>query len=74
MRRDETRVTAYKDGPFLLRGSFCVLDEAGNEIPTTRRVVALCRCGCSSIKPFCDGTHVRIGFKAPASPRYENET
>ncbi len=62
------RVTAYEDGPLLLRGSFTVLDAEGNEVPVRRRVVALCRCGRSSIKPFCDGSHVRNGFRAPACP------
>lgn len=71
--RNHARVTAYEDGPFLVRGSFSVLDSDGNEIETPRRVVALCRCGRSSIKPFCDGSHVRIGFKAAGSPQRQIE-
>lgn len=67
-----TRVTAYEDGPFLVRGAFKVVDRDGNEVATSRRTIALCRCGRSSIKPFCDGTHVRIAFKAPGeTPRNE---
>ena len=66
------RITPYEDGPFLVRGSFRLLDQDGNEIDNPRRTIALCRCGRSSIKPFCDGSHVRTGFKAPgALPRSE---
>jgi len=50
-------VTAYPDGPLLLRGDFEILDADGTVVPCRRRTVALCRCGRSSIKPFCDGTH-----------------
>ena len=44
-------------GPMLLRGSFVVRDDEGNEHPTTRPVSAVCRCGHSAIPPWCDGTH-----------------
>ena len=50
-------ITAYPDGPFLLRGDFELRDADGTVTATERRTVALCRCGRSSIKPFCDGTH-----------------
>ncbi len=49
-----------------------LVDQDGTEIEIKRRVVALCRCGRSQIRPFCDGTHKAIGFKAesgiPAVP------
>lgn len=45
------------NGPMLLRGDHVVQDEAGNEHRTTRPVSAVCRCGASKIKPWCDGTH-----------------
>ena len=41
-----------------------MVDQNGNEIEIKRRVVALCRCGRSQIRPFCDGTHKAIGFRA----------
>jgi hypothetical protein len=44
-------------GPILLRGDHVVQDEDGNEYRTTRPVSAVCRCGGSAIKPWCDGTH-----------------
>ena len=59
-----TSITPYRDGPFLLRGEFRIVDHDGNEYERRRRTVALCRCGHSSIKPFCDGTHKVIGFRA----------
>ena len=39
-------------------------DAEGNEFSTRKETIALCRCGASEGKPFCDGTHPRIGFRA----------
>src|SRR5580765_4893991 len=53
------------NGPYLIEGAVDVYDTAGNKIPTDDRPrIALCRCGASSNKPFCDGTHSKIGFQA----------
>ncbi len=60
-----SRITPYPDGPYLVRGEFEVTDANGDVIDTRRKTVALCRCGASRTKPFCDGTHKLIGFKAP---------
>jgi CDGSH-type Zn-finger protein len=60
------RVTPYQDGPYLLRGPFELIDQDGNVIETGRRTVALCRCGRSQTRPFCDGTHKLVGFAAPS--------
>ena len=49
------------NGPFVVEGDFTLTDAAGNEVPILKR--ALCRCGGSTIKPFCDGTHSKIGFQ-----------
>jgi CDGSH-type Zn-finger protein len=49
-------VTVYPDGPLVLRGSFEVRQVNGTVLPTGR-VVALCRCGRSALKPLCDGSH-----------------
>lgn len=66
------RITPYRNGPYLVRGPFVLVDQDGTEIEVKRRVVALCRCGRSQIRPFCDGTHKAIGFTAdsgiPAIP------
>ncbi|HEX6586103.1 MAG TPA: CDGSH iron-sulfur domain-containing protein [Solirubrobacterales bacterium] len=60
-----TELTPYPDGPYLLRGEFRLTTPGGEEIDPRRKTVALCRCGASRRKPFCDGTHKLIGFKAP---------
>lgn len=61
---DETRITPYRNGPYLVRGPFVLVDQDGNEIEVKRRVIALCRCGRSRMRPFCDGTHKGIRFRA----------
>ena len=55
-------IQATKDGPFEVSGEFTVMDHAGNSYKK-RKKVFLCRCGGSSNKPYCDGTHVSNGFK-----------
>ena len=67
MSNDETLITPYRDGPLLVRGDFRIVDQDGNEIDPGRGVVALCRCGKSRTKPFCDGTHALVRFSAPSS-------
>ena len=62
------RLTPYRDGPYLLRGDFELVDQDGRPIETRRGTVALCRCGRSRIRPFCDGTHKLIGFRASSGP------
>jgi CDGSH-type Zn-finger protein len=44
-------------------GEVELIDADGNKFPAEKRM-ALCRCGASTEKPFCDGTHSKIGFKA----------
>ncbi|GAB3830591.1 hypothetical protein GCM10028799_58060 [Kribbella italica] len=59
-------IRTYPDGPILVRGDFQLEDEDGNPIDAHRSTVALCRCGKSTIKPFCDGTHA-IAAQAKAA-------
>ena len=59
-------VNALENGPYLVPGTATYTDADGNEQKTPGKAVALCRCGQSSNKPFCDGTHNKIGFEAPA--------
>jgi CDGSH-type Zn-finger protein len=61
-------ITPYRDGPLVVRGVFRLQDQDGAEIDPGRRTIALCRCGKSGIKPFCDGAHKRAGFSAPSAP------
>ena len=49
------------NGPLIVEGDFTLTDAAGNDIPVLKK--ALCRCGGSTTKPFCDGTHSKIGFQ-----------
>ena len=58
-------ITVRLNGPYKVEGDDVkVLDWNGNEYPILKRPVALCRCGASMTKPFCDGTHSKIGFQA----------
>jgi CDGSH-type Zn-finger protein len=59
-----TRITPYRDGPYIIRGDFTLTDQDGREIEPGRGTIALCRCGKSQIRPFCDGTHKLVGFRA----------
>ncbi len=70
MEQAPTKITPYRNGPYLVRGPFVIVDQDGNEIEVRREIVALCRCGRSQTRPFCDGTHKAAGFRAAsgASP------
>ena len=57
-------ITAYPDGPLVVRGEVELRTVDGEPIPHRDGPVALCRCGLSSIKPFCDSTHKRSSFRA----------
>jgi CDGSH-type Zn-finger protein len=63
-----TTITPYRDGPLIVRGDFRLVDQDGVAIDPGRQTIALCRCGKSGIKPFCDGAHKRAGFSAPSAP------
>jgi CDGSH-type Zn-finger protein/uncharacterized Fe-S cluster protein YjdI len=56
------RIEPQEDGPVQLRGSVRVIDATGVVAGVTTRA-ALCRCGQSGTKPFCDGSHARAGFR-----------
>lgn len=56
-------ITPCPNGPLLVRGDMTLVDDDGTPLERTRRTVALCRCGVSSIKPFCDGSHKAVGFR-----------
>jgi uncharacterized Fe-S cluster protein YjdI len=58
---EETSVRPVSNGPLFLRGRLRIVDGDGNLIREDTRL-ALCRCGASENKPFCDGSHRRIGF------------
>lgn len=60
------KITVRPNGPFIVEGDdVTVADTNGNVFEPARRPFSLCRCGASPKKPFCDGSHNRIGFQAP---------
>ncbi|MFD1722503.1 CDGSH iron-sulfur domain-containing protein [Amnibacterium endophyticum] len=61
-RSQPVLITACPNGPLLVRGDVQVQTPDGGPLQRHRRTVALCRCGRSTIKPWCDGTHKLIGF------------
>ena len=54
-------IKVMKNGPLLVEGS-CTLKDAEGKVAASQGPFALCRCGDSKKKPFCDGTHIKIGF------------
>jgi 3-phenylpropionate/trans-cinnamate dioxygenase ferredoxin subunit len=60
---EPVKIQVNKNGPYLVTGAVELRDAAGNLYATKERC-ALCRCGGSTTKPFCDGTHSKIGFQA----------
>ncbi len=56
-----TTIKIRDNGPYVVEGDFELVDAQGNPVPIVKR--ALCRCGGSTTKPFCDGTHSKIGFQ-----------
>lgn len=66
-RRASLEVELCPDGPLLVRGADSVLDPDGHPVATTRPVVAVCTCGKSQRRPWCDGTHKVIVNAAAGS-------
>jgi 3-phenylpropionate/trans-cinnamate dioxygenase ferredoxin subunit len=64
IRMADVQITVRDNGPYLVKGPIELTDVAGNSVRIERETIALCRCGGSANKPFCDGTHSRIGFAA----------
>jgi len=71
----ETTITPKVNGPLIVAGPCRIITPDGRELRppprkdgTPAQVIVLCRCGGSATKPFCDGTHKRIGFTDDAGP------
>ena len=65
----EIIITLRKNGPYRVEapeGAIRIQDAEGVELTIPKVPFSLCRCGASATKPFCDGTHSRIGFDAAA--------
>lgn len=62
-------ISIRDNGPLLIKESVLVVDAEGNTYEQ-KEITALCRCGHSENKPFCDGAHKREGFaSAPRAPQ-----
>jgi CDGSH-type Zn-finger protein len=63
-------VKCSNNGPLLMQGDFELLDGAGKVFGLGGRAqIALCRCGASKNKPFCDGAHKQVGFSSTVESR-----
>jgi CDGSH-type Zn-finger protein len=67
----ESKTIVRNNGPYRIEGDNIVItDESGNAFGLAgRTVVSLCRCGQSANKPFCDGSHARVGFDSQCEAR-----
>jgi CDGSH-type Zn-finger protein len=64
----ESIIKIIPNGPYRVSGPTTITDPQGNVVPIEEgRAVSLCRCGASVNKPYCDGTHGRIGFDSSES-------
>lgn len=62
---DEVVIKVLNNGPYRVEGPVRIVDADGNEFDISAKArVSLCRCGGSTTKPFCDGTHSKTGFQA----------
>jgi CDGSH-type Zn-finger protein len=59
------------NGPYVVEGEFRLVEGNGQEVPIKK--AALCRCGGSTTKPFCDGTHSKIGFQGAIAAVEQND-
>lgn len=65
-----TRITVRNDGSLRVEGDFEIVDQDGRAFGLNGQTkVALCRCGHSENKPFCDGTHKKINFQSVVEAR-----
>jgi len=58
----DTSIKVLPNGPFMVEGAFSLQSADGQDLTAGKTKVALCRCGASANKPFCDGAHSKIGF------------
>jgi CDGSH-type Zn-finger protein len=66
----DVKVTVRNNGPLRVEGDLTLLDVEGRPFGLGgRTVVSLCRCGQSSNKPFCDGSHAKVGFESSCVAR-----
>ncbi|HEX4108648.1 MAG TPA: CDGSH iron-sulfur domain-containing protein [Solirubrobacteraceae bacterium] len=59
----DVQITILENGPYEVKGAIDLVGHDGTPVETRHDTVYLCRCGGSTNKPFCDGTHSKIGFQ-----------
>jgi CDGSH-type Zn-finger protein len=66
----EVRIRMRPNGPLVIEGPFELVDSRGASftIPADKPAIALCRCGESARRPFCDGAHKSCGFESDEAP------
>jgi CDGSH-type Zn-finger protein len=65
-----TRITVRPNGPYRIEGDFELDDPQAKAFGLGgRTAISLCRCGHSNNKPFCDGTHAKVGFESVVEAR-----
>ena len=69
-------IESKENGPYIVKNLQSLTDAKGADILPDKKVIALCRCGKSNNKPFCDGTHAKIGFSSetnnPAAGKWQD--
>jgi len=66
----DSEIQCRNHGPIRISGNFIIQDAEGNVFDLAgRTVISLCRCGASENKPFCDGTHKKVGFESEIKAR-----
>ena len=72
---DEVVIRVSNNGPYRVEGPVKIVDADGTEFDISQKKrISLCRCGGSTTKPFCDGTHSKIGFQAANAAVARSET
>lgn len=67
---EPTVIVCNANGPLRITGNFIIKDPHGNAFDLSgRTAISLCRCGHSDNKPFCDGSHARVGFQSVVEAR-----
>ncbi|MDQ6996726.1 MAG: CDGSH iron-sulfur domain-containing protein [Mariprofundus sp.] len=66
-------IRAMANGPLKIDGSFTLLDATGDKVCASSGA-AMCRCGASNMKPYCDGSHIAIGFQSEGAENSEQRS
>jgi CDGSH iron-sulfur domain-containing protein 3 len=72
----EVRIRMRPSGPLVIEGPFTLVDSQGNpfSLVTDKPAIALCRCGQSANRPFCDGSHKACGFNSDERAPINNQS